>query len=288
TDTVKGVSKREVLTCSIMGRSRAAARSRVSGTHISPRPQRAMKLTRSGVTTSAAVTKSPSFSRSSSSTTTTSLPLRMSSRASSMESKRGRSGMGTSGETAVRVKPPPGASGSGRPVKNPRAASRAILRGDRRDGVLVEAELDVLVHLGEDARLLHLQHRRVDAADGDDAVALLDGVDHGLPLVLALALRPDDEEVEHHEQQPHHDEERGVEAGGGLLGEEERELHGRGDRVETRQSTASGGPGSSGPGKDARVRADAPEAVADEPRRQPVQERHAGEPARERGEASPG
>src|SRR5690606_619333 len=53
-----------------------------------------MKLTASGVTFSAAMIRSPSFSRSSSSTTTTNLPARMSSMASSMRSNSGR-GAGT-------------------------------------------------------------------------------------------------------------------------------------------------------------------------------------------------
>ena len=54
------------------------------GMHTSPRAQRSMKLTASGVTQLAAMVRSPSFSRSSSSTTRTISPRRMRFRASSM------------------------------------------------------------------------------------------------------------------------------------------------------------------------------------------------------------
>src|SRR5690606_9931983 len=65
---------------------RASQRSSSSETQMRPRPWVAMKLITSGVALRAAVTKSPSFSRSSSSTTITTLPWRMSSMASSMRS----------------------------------------------------------------------------------------------------------------------------------------------------------------------------------------------------------
>ena len=64
----------------IIGRSSCLTRSSVRVRHTSPRPHLAMKLMASGVTFSAAITRSPSFSRSSSSTRMTIRPLRMSSR----------------------------------------------------------------------------------------------------------------------------------------------------------------------------------------------------------------
>src|SRR5439155_10660668 len=62
------------------------SRSAVVGTQIRPRPCLAMKLIASGVACSAAMIRSPSFSRSASSTTMTSLPLRRSSITASIES----------------------------------------------------------------------------------------------------------------------------------------------------------------------------------------------------------
>ena len=73
-ETVKLVPWTERLTRVIGARSSAFARSSVIGMHIRPRPKRAMKLMISGVTTSAATTRSPSFSRSSSSTRMTIRP----------------------------------------------------------------------------------------------------------------------------------------------------------------------------------------------------------------------
>ncbi len=58
---------------------------------ISPRPWVAMKLMASGVTSSAAIVRSPSFSRSSSSTTTTMRPALSSRMAVSMLANSNRS-----------------------------------------------------------------------------------------------------------------------------------------------------------------------------------------------------
>ena len=69
------------------GISRRSSRSGVMDMQIRPRPWVAMKLMLSGVTRSAAMVKSPSFSRSSSSTTMIILPSQMSSMALSMESR---------------------------------------------------------------------------------------------------------------------------------------------------------------------------------------------------------
>src|SRR3990172_8262410 len=84
TETVKAVPSRDVFTSTISGRSSSARRSAVTGTQIRPRPKRVMKLIASGVTACAAITRSPSFSRSSSSTTMTRRPRRISSIASGM------------------------------------------------------------------------------------------------------------------------------------------------------------------------------------------------------------
>ena len=84
TVTVNGVPSSEVLFGSIMLSSSCAQRSSESGAHNTPRPFLSMKLTISGVTFSAAMMKSPSFSRSSSSTTMTIFPWRKSSMASSI------------------------------------------------------------------------------------------------------------------------------------------------------------------------------------------------------------
>src|SRR5438552_7896599 len=77
-DTVKFVPWTERLIGTIGDRLSRRACSSVIGMQISPRPNLAMKLTISGVTASAATTKSPSFSRSSSSTRMTMRPALMS------------------------------------------------------------------------------------------------------------------------------------------------------------------------------------------------------------------
>ena len=83
TVTVKGVPSSEVLFSSIMLSPSCSHRSSERGAQSTPRPSLSMKFTISGVIFSAAMMKSPSFSRSSSSTTITILPLRKSSMASS-------------------------------------------------------------------------------------------------------------------------------------------------------------------------------------------------------------
>ena len=81
-DNVKLVPMRERLSPTISGRSSWRQRSSVRVRQIRPRPCLAMKLTASGVTNSAAINRSPSFSRSSSSTSTTILPALISARIS--------------------------------------------------------------------------------------------------------------------------------------------------------------------------------------------------------------
>ena len=82
--TVKGVPNIEVLLLTCLSSSNSAQRSSVIGAHNTPRPSFSMKFTFSGVIFSAAIMKSPSFSRSSSSTTMINLPSRKSAIASSM------------------------------------------------------------------------------------------------------------------------------------------------------------------------------------------------------------
>jgi len=91
-ETVKAVPKRERLSCTIIGMRSSSSRCPMIGRQISPRPYLAMKLMASGVTFSAAMHRSPSFSRSSSSTMITNFPARKSSMASSTVAK----GMATS------------------------------------------------------------------------------------------------------------------------------------------------------------------------------------------------
>ena len=85
-ETMNAVPKGEVLSISstMGGICNSARRSEVSDKQMSPRPYLVIKLIASGVTFSAAMVKSPSFSRSSSSTRMTIFPCRMSSMASSI------------------------------------------------------------------------------------------------------------------------------------------------------------------------------------------------------------
>jgi hypothetical protein len=82
-DTVNAVLYTVPLRAAMGGSFRNSQRSRVSVRQIRPRPKRAMKLMASGVTWSAASTRSPSFSRSSSSTRMTMRPARISATMSS-------------------------------------------------------------------------------------------------------------------------------------------------------------------------------------------------------------
>ena len=84
-DSQNAVPKFEVFMADISGSRRASQLSGVSARQIRPRPWVAMKFTISGVTFSAAMVRSPSFSRSSSSTTTRIRPARISSIACGME-----------------------------------------------------------------------------------------------------------------------------------------------------------------------------------------------------------
>ena len=82
--TVKAVCSGASFFAAIRLRPSCSQRSAVSARQISPRASLAMKLTASGVANCAAITRSPSFSRSSPSQTTTMRPRRISSIASSI------------------------------------------------------------------------------------------------------------------------------------------------------------------------------------------------------------
>ena len=82
--TVKAVSSGASFFAVIRLRPSCSQRSAVSARQISPRASLAMKLTASGVANWAAITRSPSFSRSAPSQTTTIRPRRISSIASSI------------------------------------------------------------------------------------------------------------------------------------------------------------------------------------------------------------
>ena len=83
-DTVNAVPSGAVFLATIIGRPKASIRSSAIGRQIKPRPYLAMKLMVSGVTVSAAIHRSPSFSRSSSSIRIIMRPARISSIASSV------------------------------------------------------------------------------------------------------------------------------------------------------------------------------------------------------------
>ena len=85
--TVKAVCSGASFLAAIRFRPSRSQRSAVSARQISPRASLAMKLTASGVANCAAITRSPSFSRSSPSQTTTMRPRRISSIASSIVAK---------------------------------------------------------------------------------------------------------------------------------------------------------------------------------------------------------
>ena len=84
-DTAKAVSCEPSLLATIIGIRSSSKRAPVQGMQMMPLPLVAMKLIASGVTFSAAITKSPSFSRSASSTTMMMRPSWISSRASSVD-----------------------------------------------------------------------------------------------------------------------------------------------------------------------------------------------------------
>src|SRR5439155_1595391 len=94
TDTAKAVRCCSSFTGTICGSSRRARCCSSIGTQMMPLVWRIMKATAAGVTRSAAMMRSPSFSRSSSSMMTTMRPARSSARISAMELSAGACGAG--------------------------------------------------------------------------------------------------------------------------------------------------------------------------------------------------
>ena len=85
TETVNAVRRLSVFAATIRGIWSSSRRSPTTGMQITPLVCRTMKAIASGVTRSAAMIRSPSFSRSASSTTITIRPCRISSIASGIE-----------------------------------------------------------------------------------------------------------------------------------------------------------------------------------------------------------
>ena len=129
--SVKAVALGASLRRTIGLRPSWSQRSSVSERQISPRPCVAMKLMASGVANCAAITRSPSFSRSSESRITTMRPARISSIASATVAKRAvllvirrpPSGAGTGRRATPRILPPRPPPGSRRAPRPPARAS---------------------------------------------------------------------------------------------------------------------------------------------------------------------
>src|ERR1035438_1797999 len=99
-DSVNAVPKFEVFSADMGGRRRWSRRSSVMARQTRPRPYLAMKLMASGVIFSAAMVRSPSFSRSSSSMTTIMRPARISSSAVSTSQNREGLGMAATSDSS--------------------------------------------------------------------------------------------------------------------------------------------------------------------------------------------
>lgn len=142
TETVKAVCMDSVLFWTIWGSSSRSSSGPSMGAQIRPRHSLIMKAMISGVAFSAAMTRSPSFSRSSSSTTTIGRPAAMSRMACSTGSRR-KVSSGMSG-TGLRVVMPlllpwPGrwwcaSAGTSRRRPTARGRSTRRRRGRRRPG----------------------------------------------------------------------------------------------------------------------------------------------------------
>src|SRR3954452_17786605 len=187
--TVNGVLCGVSFLAGCSSRPSSSQRSGVSARQIHPPAWRVMKLIASGVTNCAAMTRSPSFSRSSSSTTTTILPAAMSSSAASMveNSISARVGnellhiLGEDVNLEVDL-----AAGLGLPQRRPLQRLR-----DQRDGEPVVADLahgqrDTVD--GDRALLHHIaQQRRVGVEGHHPRKSLLAGLaDEAHPVHMPL------------------------------------------------------------------------------------------------------
>src|SRR5947208_2945876 len=151
--TVNGVWWGDSFFAAIRSSPSSSQRSGVSARQIQPPAWRVMKLIASGVTNCAAMTRSPSFSRSSSSTTTTILPAAMSSSAASM----------VANSTSARI-------GNEFIHVLGQHVNLQVDRGSRRDGPQRRA----LQRLGDqrdrEPVLADVRHGERDAVDGDRAL----------------------------------------------------------------------------------------------------------------------
>src|SRR4051795_13481479 len=176
--TVNGVWWGVSFLAAISSRPSSSQRSGVRARQIHPPAWRVMKLIASGVTNCAAITRSPSFSRSSSSTTTTILPAAMSSSAASMVANSMSVRLGNQFLHVLGQDVDLEIDGS--PL--PRRAERRALEGlrDQRDREPVVADLrdGQRDPVDGDRALLHdvTQQRRVGVDRDDPGEALLAGV----------------------------------------------------------------------------------------------------------------
>src|SRR5712692_3249381 len=158
----KGVPNAEVLRGEIGARCSSSQRCSVSVRQISPRPYLAIKLMASGVTFSAAIVRSPSFSRSSSSTRTIMRPWQISATASSTVAN-GICGSGIVAASAAE-----------------KVVEKGAQRGGARDGEDPgphDATRDSPAHRREPPRRAHAHNRsgdRVRRADRDAEVRRTD------------------------------------------------------------------------------------------------------------------
>mmetsp|Transcript_15261 Transcript_15261/g.42131 ORF Transcript_15261/g.42131 Transcript_15261/m.42131 type:complete len:271 (-) Transcript_15261:243-1055(-) len=97
---------------------------------------------------------------------------------------------------------------------------QAALGENLGDRTALDLQLDAVGHFQVDEVVAQLGDLADHAADRHDLVALGQGFDHGLLLLLALHLRPDHDEIEHdkHQHQGQHAEQAGLGTGGGRGG----------------------------------------------------------------------
>src|SRR2546423_2177656 len=151
TETVKAVRWLSVLSATISGMRSSSRRAPTTGRQITPLVWRTMKAIPSGVILSAAMIRSPSFSRSASSTTTTNSPRAMAATASSI----GANGIGS----ALSRHQTFDVLGHEIDLEVDRVTRTLDAEGGHGSGVGDHGELEGLV--------AHGGHREADAVDGD-------------------------------------------------------------------------------------------------------------------------
>src|SRR5436309_2509011 len=190
--TVNGVGCGVSFLAAISSRPSSSQRSGVSARQIQPPAWRVMKLIASGVTNCAAMTTSPSFSRSSSSTTTTIRPAAMSSSASSTVANSTSARVGMGPHQLLHVLGQHVNLQVDRGSRPGRAERRALERlGDQRDREPVLADVgDGQRHAvdGDRALLHHVAQQPGVGVDDDNAgEPLLPGLAHD-PQAVDVAL----------------------------------------------------------------------------------------------------